>query len=327
MPDNPLVSVVMGVFNGASHLAESIDSVLTQSFSDFEYIVVDDGSTDPAVPALLQRYASQDARIRVLQKGNAGLTQALSLGCNAADGKFIARVDVGDVMQSERLAQQQSVLSKYPECDLVCSAVSFHGPAWEPLWITSGVPGNGWPTRVTSDNVQDGLLADIPHHGSVMFRKSAYVAAGGYRPEFYYGQDWDLWYRLAESGEFFVLPEVLYRARFFPDAISMQNGKRQKSIAGLSLEGHRLRKQELSDKAILEKAALIRPQQEHKKSGSAAGYYFIGEALRRCGDPRCRRYLLSAIKANPLAIKCWVRLLQSMRLVAYSKAYVLTDRP
>jgi len=150
-----------------------------------------------------------------------------------------------------------------------------------------------------------------------MFRKSSYEAAGGYRPAFYYGQDWDLWYRLAESGDFFVVPRVLYRARFFPDAISMQYDQRQRALAALSLEAHRLRKRGLPDAMVLQQAAALEPQAGAKKGNPARGYYFVGEALRRRGNPRCRAYLVNAIKASPLSLRSWWRLAQTARLAAH----------
>jgi len=93
----PTVSVVMGVYNGEALLPETIDSVLAQDMRDFEFIIVDDGSTDGSA-AVLQHYATADSRIRVFHKSNAGLTLALIDGCNAARGEFIARIDVGDTM-------------------------------------------------------------------------------------------------------------------------------------------------------------------------------------------------------------------------------------
>ena len=215
MAEGPAISVVMGVYNGGSNLDESIESVLQQTFTEFEFLIVDDGSTDPLVASILARWAQADARVRPLTKRNEGLTRALLDACAVARGDYIARIDVGDTMAQGRLEAQKSVLDTYPGCHLVTSAVSFHGPAWESMWVNKGRPTGTEPVCVLGKACDTGLDADIPHHGSVMFRRSAYEAVGGYRPEFYYGQDWDLWYRLAETGDFLVLPQVLYNARFF----------------------------------------------------------------------------------------------------------------
>ncbi|MCB1702344.1 MAG: glycosyltransferase family 2 protein [Halioglobus sp.] len=316
MPETA-ISVVMGVYNGAPRLAQTIESVLAQTCGDFEFLIINDGSTDRQVAAILAAYAARDARMAIVNKHNEGLTVALAEGCRRARGAYIARIDVGDVMAPERLSAQKAVLDAHPGCHLVSCAVSFHGPDWEELWVNRGRPATVEPVTVLSERDGDGLQADIPHHGSVMFRRSAYAAAGGYRPAFYYGQDWDLWYRLAEAGSFCVVPRVLYRARFFPDAISMAQSQRQQCIAQLSLAAHQLRKRGLPDLAVVSRAQAFRPSRsaaDRERGGSAAGYYFIGEALRRRGNPECRAYFLQAIKGRPWSLKSWLRLLQSTRL-------------
>lgn len=318
MTDSPHVSVVMGVYNGARYLAQTIDSVLQQTFKALEFLIVDDGSTDPQVSLILAEYADSDKRIKVISQSNKGLTRALAEGCERASGCYIARIDVGDSMAPERLSAQKRVLDSFPECHLVSSAVGFNGPEWEPMWVNSGRPPSDQPVFVVDDAPYSGLNADIPHHGSVMFRASAYEAAGGYRSQFYYGQDWDLWYRLAELGQFFLLPQVLYQARFFPDAISMAHSERQRLIAALSLQAHCLRKTGHTDKAVLEQAANIRPAKEESitpaRRTHSKGYYFVGEALRRQGNPKCRDYFKEAIKTSPFSARCWYRLAQSVPL-------------
>lgn len=305
----------MSVYNGSAVVAETIESVLGQTCGDFEFLIIDDGSWDGQVASILARYGAMDERIRVISKRNEGLTVALIEGCRRSGAPYIARVDVGDVMEPDRLAAQHRVLDDYPRCHLVASGVSFHGPAWEELWTGPGRPLVAEPFNAVSSRDGEGLLADIPHHGSAMFRRAAYERVGGYRRAFYYGQDWDLWYRLAETGAVFVIPRVLYRARFFPDAISMACSDRQRRIAELSLAAHQLRKRGLSDQPLLAQAENIRPGNAAaagERVASAPGYYFIGEALRRRGDPRCRAYLAMAVKACPYSPKSWFRLMQSV---------------
>lgn len=308
----------MGVYNGANYLAQTIDSVLRQTFEDFEFLIIDDGSTDPQTPLILAQYADSDDRIKVVSRTNEGLTRALAEGCERASGRYIARIDVGDSMAPERLSAQKRILDSFPDCHLVSSAVAFNGPEWEPMWVNCGRPPSDEPIPVINEEPNSGLNADIPHHGSVMFRQSAYEEAGGYRPQFYYGQDWDLWYRLAELGQFLLLPQVFYRARFFPDAISMVNNERQRLLAALSLQAHCLRKKGRSDQAVLEQAANIRPDKGEQTTTArrthSKGYYFIGEALRRRDNPKCRDYFKEAIKASPFSARSWYRLAQSVLL-------------
>jgi len=304
----------MGVYNHADLLEETIESVLGQAMEEFEFIIVDDGSSDTHVPDILHRYHHADNRIRVISRPNTGLTLALREGCALAAGRYIARIDAGDVMLPGRLAQQTAVLDEFDDCVLVVSRVEFCGPNWEPLWTICGKPELAKPATVVSAVLSRGLDADVPHHGSVMFRRSAYELMGGYRQQFYYGQDWDLWYRLAEFGKFLAIPEVLYRARYSPQAISMTQSHRQKAIAEYSLAAHQARKAGRDESPVLEKAAAIRPGfQNGTVAGTVSdGDYFIGEALRRAGNIACRDYFWASIRKRPYQVRAYLRLFQSV---------------
>jgi glycosyltransferase involved in cell wall biosynthesis len=305
---NPAVSVVLGVHNGARQLPQTIESVLGQSLGDFEFIIVNDGSSEPEVAIALQQYVAADARVRIVEKRPSGLTAALIDGCRLATGRFIARIDNGDRMTRERLATQSSILDRFGDCVLVSCRTGFHGPEWEELWSTDSVPMTEPVDPLPADPGR-GLNVDISHHGSVMFRKATYLDVGGYRPEFYFGQDWDLWYRLAEQGRFFVVPEVLYHARIFPGALSMIAAPHQQRVAALSLAALQARREGRSEAPFLSAAAEVRPTV--RRGSPESGFYFIGEALRRKNDPACRRYLGAAIRARPWSPRAWLRLLQS----------------
>lgn len=287
-------SFVLPVYNAAGFLAQTIDSVLGQSDSDFELIVVDDGSTD-GTPAILSAYAARDPRVRVLTQANAGVTRALIAGCAAARGTYIARQDAGDLSSPRRLERQRAALDvDGNDVVLVSCWTAYAGPELEPLWITRGdVEG---PT----------------HHGAAMFRRSAYERAGGYRPEFYYGQDWDLWYRLLEAGEFRMIDEVLYTARLTPGSISALAKAPQEQLAAIVHESVRMRARGESDAALLERASRVRPARgKTSRRASARGLYFIGEALRRTGNAHAGRYFRQAIAASPFYWRAWVRWAQT----------------
>jgi hypothetical protein len=155
-----------------------------------------------------------------------------------------------------------------------------------------------------------------------MFRRSAYEAVGGYRKEFYYGQDWDLWYRLAETGSFFHIPEVMTRVRLFPRGLSSRHWRDQHAIGALSRACYVARRSGQPEVSLLTQVSHFRPRPSGWRLPSwfpfdqrhAEGSYFIGEALRRNGDPRCRRYFAEAFRYAPWLPKVWLRVAQSLHL-------------
>ncbi|HEX6085689.1 MAG TPA: glycosyltransferase [Thermoanaerobaculia bacterium] len=300
----PRISVVMAVYNAAETLRETLDSILAQEDVELEVIVVDDGSMD-GTAAILDSYPA----IRVIRQENRGLTRALIAGCAAARGALIARHDAGDLSHPRRLAVQQRLFDD-PEVLFVSCATQYVGPELEPLWVTR--PSVVAPASIVDLSRRHGLVDGPTHHGSVVFRRDAYERAGGYRAAFYYGQDFDLWYRLAERGKFASTEETLYTARITPGSISSAAKREQETLARLSRGALELRQRGRSEEAILAAAAAVRPVRAGaSRRRHAAGLYFIGEALRRNGDPRARRYLRESLAAWPLSPRAWLRFLQS----------------
>ena len=127
------VSVVMSVYNGASNLAATMDSILSQEGVEFEFIVVNDGSTDKT-GEILDDYARRDDRVRVIHQENTGLTRALIRGCAAATGEFIARQDAGDVSLAGRLALQLDVFRNNSNVVMTSCGTRFVGPGNEVLY-------------------------------------------------------------------------------------------------------------------------------------------------------------------------------------------------
>ncbi len=307
------ISVVIGVYNGASTLGATLDSILAQTEHDFECIVVDDGSTDNT-PDILAAYAARDGRMRVIRQQNVGLTRALIAGCSAARGRYVARQDVGDLSAPRRFELQKRALDADPGLVFVSSATQYVGPELEPLNIARSTGLALVPAFVLDSGEHRPLLDGPTHHGSVMFRRDAYERAGGYRTAFYYGQDFDLWYRLAEIGKFQAVDDVLYTARITPDSISGSARHAQKQLGRLSREALDVRKRGQSEAQILARAAQIGPAPARVRSQRAEGLYFIGEALRRNRDPRAGHYLRAAIAASPFSLRTWFRYLQSLVL-------------
>lgn len=305
----PAVSVVMSVYNGGRELEATLRSVLDQTGCLLELIVIDDGSTDSS-SVVLSDMAHADSRLRVVHQSNQGLTRALIKGCGLARAPFIARQDCGDVSQEGRLAKMVSRLQARDELVLVASAYRHTGPAGELL-------GRIGP-RHADDEFRQILLAGDPttlygpHHGSVVFRKQAYQQVGGYREEFYFAQDLDLWTRLAAVGEVEYLPDELYESRFSYDSISARQTARQAALRELIAEASRLRGSGSSDADVIKRAASIRPSESHPATQSDADIdYFLGSCLASRGDPAARAYLLRSLRKRPLSIKAWAKLMRA----------------
>jgi len=219
------ISVVMAVYNGTRFLREAIESVLGQSFADFEFIIVDDGSTDET-PEILASYA--DPRIRVLcNHENLGLAASLNRGIETARGEYLARMDADDISRAQRFAGQVDFLEQHPEVVLL-------GTAYEKIDEQGRVVGRGDPP-LANNELQTALpLHNRFCHGVVMMRREALIRVGGYDEAFEQSQDYDLWLRLAELGEIANLPEYLYAWRRHPGGVSRLQESRQASRAELA---------------------------------------------------------------------------------------------
>lgn len=300
----------MAVYNGERRLEETLDSVLTQQVVDLELIVVDDGSTD-GTSDILARYGASVHVIR--NRENRGLTHSLIEGCNAARGTFIARQDAGDLSLPLRLTKQAALLAERDDLLLVSPWTEFVGPDLEPLFVVKGTAAAAaGPIDLIDLSRPSGVIDGPTCHPSAMFRAAAYRAAGGYRPQFHYSQDWDLWFRIAELGKFQIVPEVLYRARVTTGSISTDAREQQMELGRLAVAALRARRAGDPEEPILARAASVTPVPTASARTHASGLYFIGEALRRNGDARARRYLLEAARSRPLDARAWVRWIQSL---------------
>lgn len=187
----PTVSVIMPTFNDAPTLSAAVDSILAQTYRAFEFIIIDDASTDETHDLLMQ-YARQDGRIRLLRNNqNLGLSQSLNRGLERARGELIARMDSDDRSAPERLERQVSFLQDHPEIGLLGTQPRFIDDAGRPL------PHWTWTAPTCHDAIAWQLLDSNPLvHPSVVIRAGLLRAAGGYDPAFPRGQDMELWTRL-----------------------------------------------------------------------------------------------------------------------------------
>lgn len=206
-------------------MKESIESILDQTFTDWEFIIIDDGSTDNTW-SILTEYAEKDQRIKLdKNKENIGLTKTLNKGIKLAKGEYIARQDADDVSLPTRFEKQVNFLQKNPETVLLSCNIEVINP--------EGTVSNIYEPHCESELVPWFLLFHnhLGGHSQVMFRKSPTLDIGGYRDEYRYSQDYELWCRLIKVGEIAILPEVLLQQRFHANRISSMNNIEQENFA------------------------------------------------------------------------------------------------
>lgn len=199
----PLISVVMPVYNGEKYLSKAIESIITQTFTCFEFIIINDGSTDNSEKIIL---SFKDERIRYKKQENKGIGLSLHYGCSLVRGKYIARMDADDISNENRLQIQYDFLEKHSEVVLLSSAVRFIDEDGHTF-------GRSFP--YTEDKLLKRLLKDRGSaiaHPSVMMRTDVYKKCGGYS-DLQPMEDYYLWMKLSPYGKFVNLttPYINYR--------------------------------------------------------------------------------------------------------------------
>jgi glycosyltransferase involved in cell wall biosynthesis len=220
MTNRPQISVLMSVFNGESFLRESIDSILQQSFTDFEFIIINDYSTDSTL-SILTSYS--DYRIKIVNNDfNIGLTKSLNKGLKLALGKYIARIDADDIAYKNRLENQFNFLEKNKEIAILGTQAITNGRFFY------------YKTKLPIEDylIKWNLFFFNPIvHPSVMYRTDIIKSFGGYNEEKLVGQDYDLWTRLFFHAKFANLTEPYIFLRRHKNNITVKNSDKQFSTA------------------------------------------------------------------------------------------------
>ncbi|WP_442483191.1 glycosyltransferase family 2 protein [Aeoliella sp. SH292] len=284
----PRISVLMSVYNGERYLRPAMDSLVAQTFADFELIVVDDGSTD-ASPQTLDEYAAADARIRVVHQANRGLTRSLNHALSLATGEYIARMDADDICFPERFARQVAYMDLHPE--VLCLGTGYEAIDAE---------GNSLGPRRMSE---DPAMLDRSHlagntslaHPTILVRRDAMLQIGGYDEAYKTTQDLDLFLRLAELGTVVNIDEPLLYYRWHDENVSVR----------------KVDQQDLDTTAIVA-AAHRRRGLPIPKGMPQARWTFRRVMARKyalAGDRRqAVRFACQAIRIRPLNLRSWYTL-------------------
>jgi glycosyltransferase involved in cell wall biosynthesis len=232
----PAISVVVPAYNAAEYLESALASVQAQTFTDFEIIVVDDGSKDQT-KAILERIAAHEPRLRIISRPNTGIVGALNDGLAAARGEFVARMDADDLCLPQRFEKQIAFLRAHPDC--VCLGSAF-------LYIDAAGGLIKECSRPTDHaTIEHELLSGnggVIIHPAAMFRRAAIEQAGRYREKAQWIEDLDLYLRLAQIGRLSNLSEVLFHYRFHEQSVNFtrNQGRHERKLTVLT-EAHAAR--------------------------------------------------------------------------------------
>ncbi len=209
----PLVSIILPVYNGEKHISECIDSILSQTYNNFEFIIVDDASTDNT-PHLLNKYAKKDSRIKIItHKSNQRQTAAANTACNYAKGKYLARIDADDIALPFRLDRQVEYLESNLDYGLIGS--------WSDIINNDGKIFDRWIVETNAIYLKWSFLFHTNFaHASAMMRNKIAREAGYYQsPE---AEDFDLWSRIGTISKIGCIPEVLQQRRVWEGQLNLK---------------------------------------------------------------------------------------------------------
>lgn len=210
----PKISVIMSVYNGQDFLCQAINSVLNQSFKNFEFIIVDDASTD-GTNVILKEFVEEDRRIIVIRNPeNIGLTRSLNKSLQSARGQYIARMDADDICLAERLEKQLAFMENHKDVGVLGTKIKIIDDRGNIIKIPK-LPNSNFANHLRKKNMFV--------HGTLMFRKDALKTVKGYNHKMKLAQDYELLLRLSEKVQLFCLPDCLYLLRRHKKSISFAN--------------------------------------------------------------------------------------------------------
>lgn len=219
----PIISVLMPAYNAAEYIREAIDSILTQTFTDFEFIIINDGSTDSTEDIIL---SYSDKRIKYYaNECNLGIVKTLNRGIDLSNGRYIARMDADDVSMPDRLEKQVHLLDVNPQIVACGTLYAIYGDQRQT------------PVDVATD-VQD-IRYDMAiycqfAHSTMMIRKDTLDQYKlRYREEYKCAEDYKLWTELLQYGDMINIPEVLGYIRQCEEGISISNADKQKNLSDI----------------------------------------------------------------------------------------------
>lgn len=299
--NNPEITVLMPAYNAQKYICDAIDSVLSQTFQNFELLIVNDGSTDLTLQLIL---SYTDDRIRVINQENKGIAAALNNGLNQAKADLIARFDADDICFPQRLEIQYNFMKSNPSYSLVGSGVDY-------IDVDRNYVFTHFPEANTHSEIRKLSYTTCPFiHSSVCYKKEVVIKYGGYNTYAYTFEDHLLWLKLLQQEETYNLPQSLIKVRLNPDSITIDEKWRTslfRKIKNTALKKHAITKEEGIQ--LLE----IGNYQLSKKIKEGAYYALLGKKyLWNNYEPlKARKNLLISLKISPYHVKNFLLVLAS----------------
>ena len=251
MAENTKVTVLMSVYNGEAYLREAIDSILGQTFSNFEFLIINDGSTDKT-SEIIESY--NDYRIRIIEQENIGLPKSLNKGLSLPNGDYIARMDADDISLPSRLEKQIKFMDANPKIGISGTWIKTIGEK----------PNHVWKYETNPQMIKCQLLLDscLAHPSVIMRRALLEKYSLKYSVSCWQAQDWELWQRASVHFDLSNIPEILLLYRVTSGSVSRASTKIQQKLIG-----------EIDAKNV-KKLNVIATPEEHDIHRSIGGWNF-----------------------------------------------------
>ena len=292
---NPFFSIIIPNYNKAEYLKECIDSVLEQTFTSFEMIVVDDGSTDASIEILKEYESRNDPRIKMIMQPNSGLPSiARNNGIKAASAEWICFLDSDDFWYPEKLKKtHEAILKSNGDVALLAH--------WEKVFNVREPAGISKFRNVTEGNQYEDLLMNGNYisTSTVTAKKDLLVKLGGFKEvrEYFIVEDYDMWLRLAALGKIVMIEDVLAGYRVFPGNISKNTlllYQNLKAVYSKHIEGLKYSEEK---------------KQKIKNNLYSKADYYIGRTFQLEGNKKeATKYLLASIRSYPFDAKKYASL-------------------
>ena len=320
---NPKVTVLMSVYNGEKYLREAVDSILGQTFKDFEFLIVNDGSTDKS-GEILESY--NDPRIEIINNNkNIGISKSRNKGLRIARGKYIAVMDADDISLPRRLEKEVEFLEQNRNMGLVGTDYLIINEKGKVIHAVRCI--NGY--RELKIKLLEGNQFA---HGSIMFKKECTKKVGFYREEFMLALDYDLILRISEKFEVSNIPEFLYKWRINIESVSVKKKALQDKYALMAIEFAKERRQSGKDKLqSLKKEEidnlldeLISSSEGQNKKEAAKGYFSYGLVLLNGRDYKgALKLVTKSFIIYPLDINNWLLLFKTIIVSFFPKSFII----